>query len=155
MSESEEVYITWDEAKYLQDRVDHQIEWYNKSSVKNKKRYLRLQSLDLVVSASIPVLSLFLGLSWASFSIALLGSFSTLLTGIIALHSYRDNWKEYRTVTESLKHEKHYFVTSTGPYKDHPEAFDLLVARVESLISQQNTSWEQRVGIDNSVSGGV
>ncbi|HFC76762.1 MAG TPA: DUF4231 domain-containing protein, partial [Candidatus Moranbacteria bacterium] len=41
---------------------------------------------------------------------------------------------------ESLKHEKYLFLTKSEPY-DIDEPFKLLVQRVESLISKENTNW--------------
>jgi hypothetical protein len=43
---------------------------------------------------------------------------------------------------EKQKHEKFLFATRTGPYQDQAR-FQLLVERVEALISKEATTWAQ------------
>jgi hypothetical protein len=44
------------------------------------------------------------------------------------------SWIEYRATAESLRKEKFLFLAQTEPY-DEDDAFDLLVQRVEDLVS--------------------
>ena len=62
------------------------------------------------------------------------------ISAILGLYKFQDNWTSYRTTCESLRHEKFLFLTKTNPYDDN-NAFNLLVQRVEMLISQENSSW--------------
>ena len=52
------------------------------------------------------------------------------------------SWIEYRATAESLRKEKFLFLAQTEPY-DKDDAFDLLVQRVENLLSNKNTDWAQ------------
>ena len=64
------------------------------------------------------------------------------ITAILGLYKFQENWLEFRTTCESLKHEKYLFLTKSEPY-DQEESFRLLVDRVESLISKENTAWNR------------
>lgn len=75
---------------------------------------------------------------------AILGSAVAVTTGIVSLYQFREHWIEYRTTAESMKHEKYMFQTGTGPYTGD-DAFATLVERVEALVSQENTAWQQRL----------
>ena len=65
-----------------------------------------------------------------------------LIAGLITLYRFQELWIEYRTTAETLKHEKYLYLTQSTPY-DGERAFNLLVNRVEGLISRQNSGWAQ------------
>lgn len=46
-----------DEAKYLKERLEDQIDWYDRKSISNQKSFKRLQVLIIVASATILFLS--------------------------------------------------------------------------------------------------
>jgi hypothetical protein len=136
--------------EYIKERLDSQIGWYDRKSAINKKYFIIFQIITLVASASIPVFSIFSeGNSWARILIAILGSATAITTGIVSLYQFREHWIEYRTTAESLKHEKYMFLTGTGPYAGE-DAFSLMVERVETLLSQENTGWQQRLKTQKS-----
>ena len=130
--------------EYLEDRVEGQITWYDEKSRLNKRGFVVLQIITLIAAASIPVFSLFSGEMWARLIVAVLGSATAVTTGIVSLYQFREHWIEYRTTAESLKHEKYMFQTKTGPYSGD-DAFSMLVDRVEALVSEENTTWHQRL----------
>ena len=45
--------------EYISTRVDDQIEWYDKKSMKAQKLYKRSQFAEIIISALIPVLTSF------------------------------------------------------------------------------------------------
>jgi len=130
--------------EYLKDRVEGQITWYDRKSRLNKQGFIILQIITLVAAASVPVFSIFSGDLWARVIVAILGSATAVTTGIVSLYQFREHWIEYRTTAESLKHEKYMFQTGTGPYTGD-DAFAAFVERVEALVSQENTAWQQRL----------
>jgi len=73
-----------------------------------------------------------------------LGLLITFITGVVTLYKFQENWIEYRTTCESLRHEKFLFLTQGDPY-DIEDSFKLLVQRVENLISRENTQWAQYI----------
>ena len=43
--------------EYLKNRLDDQIDWYDRKSVQNQKWFKRLQVISIIAAASIPFLS--------------------------------------------------------------------------------------------------
>ena len=132
------------EEEYLKKRLNDQIAWYDQKSVCNQKWFKRLQVFQLAAAASIPVLVNYVTDSsgWIRLLVAFLGASIAIVSGIIALYKLQENWLEYRTTCESLRHEKYLYLTKTEPYNtDDP--FALLVNRIETLISKENTNWAQ------------
>ena len=136
--------------EYLKDRVDQQIDWYNRRSRWNKRWFICLQVVILTASASVPVVVLvpfvFEGKAWIRVAVAVLGSLTAVLTGVISLMQFRKNWIEYRVVAESLKSEKFMFQTETGPYAEG-DRFSKFVERTETLISKEHKNWWQHLSI--------
>lgn len=130
--------------EYLKERVEDQIAWYDRKSRLNKQGFISLQIITLVLAASVPVFSMLSGDLWVRVIVAIFGSATAVTTGTVSLYQFREHWIEYRTTAESLKHEKYMFQTGTGPYAG-AEAFEALVERVEALVSQENTAWQQRL----------
>lgn len=135
-----------DESEYLKTRVDGQIGWYDKKSCYHQKWYKGLRIVEIVAAASIPFLVGYITDTELFFRIivGLLGLAIAVITAVVSLCQFQENWVEYRTTCESLKHEKFLFLTKTEPYNvDTP--FPLLVQRVESMISKENTMWSQYI----------
>lgn len=130
--------------QYIKERIDDQIDWYDHKSSVNKQCFYIFQIVILIASASIPVLSIFSIDMRARVLIAVFGSVTAIATGIVSLYKFRENWIEYRTTAESLKHEKYMFQTKAGCYIGD-DSLQSLVERTEMLISQENTSWRQRL----------
>lgn len=131
-----------DETAYLKERLDNQITWYDKKSQLNQRCYKVIQVSQLIAAASIPLLSGFVLDKEITFKLLIggLGTIIAILNGIEGLLKFQENWIEYRTTCESLRHEKYFFDTKTNPY-DGSEPFHLLVERVEALISKENSKW--------------
>jgi hypothetical protein len=140
-----------DDREYIDGRLEDQIRYYDKSSVRNKRRYMFFKVTEITIAASIPVL---LAISEMVDSAgyeplilrgiaAALGGGVAIFSGIQALGKYQENWMAYRTTCEMLRHEKYFYETSCGPYKDPANRAALLVQRVEELISTENTNWQR------------
>ena len=133
------------EDEYLNDRLNDQIDWYDKKSQTNQKWFKRLRLLEIVAAVIIPFLA-GIGSNIPHYSIIIggLGMIIAVSAGLSALYKYHENWIEYRTTSETLKHEKYLFQTKCSPY-NNDNAFCQLVERVESLISKENTQWSRYV----------
>jgi hypothetical protein len=132
-----------DEAKYLEERLENQIDWYDSKSIANQKYFKRLQVLIIVASATIPFLVGFMDENtlFLKIVVGLLGLSIATATAILGLYQFQENWLEYRTTCETLRHEKYLFLTGAAPYNED-EPFFLLVERIEGLISKENTNWQ-------------
>ncbi len=132
------------ETEYLKNRIEDQINWYGKKSTINKK-WFRMCQLTQLIMATLITLSGTIPINdypWVQIIVPVLGGIIAVISGLLGLFKFQENWLEYRTVCESLKHEKFLFLTKSDPYNlEGP--LNLLVSRVETLISKENTNWAQ------------
>ncbi|CAA0145596.1 conserved hypothetical protein [Tenacibaculum maritimum] len=104
------------EEEYIKERVDDQIDWYEEKSAVNKKYHLWTKGLVIVFAALIPFAAGFISEQtiWLNYVIAILGVLTAIFTGLSALLKFQEKWNEYRTTSETLKHEKYLFRTQAG-----------------------------------------
>lgn len=135
-------------AEYLQQRLEDQIDWYSNKSSLCQCRYKVIRIVEIVASAIIPLLS---GMGekvpYGPWIIGLLGVTIAIATAVSSLFKYHENWIQYRSTSEALKHEKFLFLAGAAPY-DGENSFHVLVQRVEGLISNENTTWTQTINND-------
>lgn len=128
--------------KYLKDRVDEQINWYSSMSKRNQRIYKLLKTVEIVFAALIPFLVTFVssGFSYIKAIVGILGISITIISGILALYRFQENWLDFRTTAESLKREKFLFLARVNIYNSD-NALPLFVQRIEDLMSKENTRW--------------
>lgn len=139
--------------EYITERVDGQIVWYDDKSQRAQKWFKRFRVIEIISAGSIPLFAGFGGGSnWSIIVVAILGAIVAVLASLLSLNQFQENWIEYRTTCESLKHEKYLFLTNAEPYHEE-DPFGLFVQRIESLISKENSAWSQytRSGADSSI----
>lgn len=136
-----------DTEEYIKSRLDDQISWYDNRSIDAQKKFKRCQAVEIIAAALIPLLSGYVtSCKWIPVIISLLGTLIVVLASISRLGKYHENWLQYRETCELLRHEKYLFITGTKPYED--QNFQLLVERVESIISAENINWSQLASAD-------
>lgn len=130
--------------KYLQDRVEPEINWYDKKSKFNKILFMTLQIIEITSAAIIPFLAGYNeSIPHGSIIVGILGIVIALCAGLSSLYKFQENWLLYRTTCESLRHEKYLFLTKSKPYENE-DSFNQFVINVENLISKENTQWAHR-----------
>ena len=138
--------------QYIDERVDDQIGWYDRKSGNAQKAFKFIRGLEVIAAGLIPLFAGFgNGTHSSVLTIGALGAGVAILASFLSLFQFQENWIEYRTTCESLKHEKYLFLTGAEPYND-VAPYDLFVQRIESLISKENSVWSQytRTGADES-----
>ena len=131
---------------YIKDRVDGQIEWYDRKSGTNQCWFRWLRIVEIIAAASIPLLVGYTdSISELKVVVGILGLLIAVIAGVLGLYQFQENWTGYRTTCEALKQEKYLFLTKTQPY-DQGDSFALFVQRVETLISKERTNWGQYIG---------
>ena len=144
-----------DFAKYLKERYHDQVDWYDRKSIANQKFYRRFQWTLIVLASLTPIL---IGIEkWVDNDIMLwlplITSFIVAIaTAALKTFKYQENWIDYRSTCESLKHEKYLFLTGASPYATE-NAFALLVERIENLLAKENNAWSQQTssGVNQSL----
>jgi hypothetical protein len=133
------------EDKYLSARVDDQIDWYDRKSQSAQKNFKQLRGCEIIAAALIPLIA---GFAEAPFPVTLivgiLGACIAIIAAFISLNQYQENWIGYRTICETMKHEKYLFLTKVAPYHQQ-DAFALFVQRIEGLVSKENTQWSKNI----------
>jgi hypothetical protein len=65
-----------------------------------------------------------------------------LITGILSIYRFQENWVIYRATSEKLKYQLIAFETHLEPYHEEATRFPLLVKTVEGILSQENGQWQ-------------
>ena len=131
-------------SKYLTERYEEQIGWYDSKAARNQTIYHLMQWSLIVLAAITPVLielkpQLLVagGVKWATITSAIV----VMLTAGLKTFKYQENWINYRTTCETLRKEKYFHEAGLGEYAGAEDKEALFVDRVESLISRENTMW--------------
>ncbi|MDD5033808.1 MAG: DUF4231 domain-containing protein [Methylococcaceae bacterium] len=131
------------EQDYLEQRLQNQIDWYDRKSQSSQFWYKKLRIVELVAAALIPLLSGYSEVSvYMTPLVGLLGLLITVVAGILNLNQYQERWVAYRSTSESLQQEKFLYLARCAPY-DGEDAFTRLVRRVEGLIGKEYNAWIQ------------
>jgi hypothetical protein len=120
------------------ERLETQIDWYDRKSKRNQSWFKRLKVLQIVTAAALPVAA---GVSAPLWLMGGGGALIVTLEGLQQLQQYQQNWTTYRSTCERLKHEKYLFLAAAGPYTQAPRPAALLAERVEGLVSQEHAAW--------------
>lgn len=132
--------------EYVKDRLEDQIGWYDRKSLSAQRNFKYVRVAEITCAAVIPLLAGYADSTHPSIgvTIGVLGAVVAILAGLLGLYQFEHHWVEYRTTCESLKKEKYLFLTASEPYdQEADERFALLVQRVETLVSKENTNWAQ------------
>ena len=132
-----------DVKEYIKERLDPQIEWYSKKSKHCQKLYKTIQIIEIILAATIPLLSGYSDILLISIIIGILGIIITILESIAKLNKYHEYWIQYRSTCEILKYQKHIYLTSSAPYNKEDESVDnLFVRNIEQIISSEKNQWK-------------
>lgn len=133
-----------DDQQYLTERLEDQLQWYDQKSQYSQKWFKRLRLTEIFSAALIPFLSGYSDkVSHFEWIVAGLGVVIAVSAAASSLFKFHENWIQYRTTAEQLRHEKYLYLTGTKPYNSEEDKFKILVTRVESLISKENSYWSE------------
>lgn len=132
------------------ERLEDQLDWYDRKSIAAQRAYKRAKTFELVVAATVPVLA---ALSAPAAVTAAFAAIVVICEGLLQLNQWQTTWVLYRATAEALKHEKYLHLSAAGPYSG-PDRDRVLAERVEGLVSQEHAKWtEARSRRDNSDEG--
>jgi hypothetical protein len=129
--------------QYLSERVDDQINWFNRRSGWNQQRYKYFRIASTALAVSIPFLTGLIGVGdelVLKITIGLIGALVAVIEGIQSTYKFHENWIQYRTTAETLLNHKFMFQCAAGPYADD-DAFHRFVENVEGILAAENNSW--------------
>ncbi len=132
--------------KYIKDRYEDQVGWYDKKSMHNQRWAKRYQTTIIILFAITPVFAA-LELKWPTIiSSALVAA----TAGILKYYRFEDHWHNYRTTCETLKKEKVMYKSGIGPYESTADKMKLFIERAEALISKENVVWTEILSRDEN-----
>ena len=135
---------------YIQNRVDDQIEWYERKAAFNKFRYRITEIIIIVSGALIPLINSSAIFSSGSdnhtnllFVSSILGFIITIVTGFSKMEKYFESWTLYRTNAELLKKEKFLYQNNSGQYYKIPQQDQdkLFVENIEFILLSEITKY--------------
>ena len=136
--------------KYISDRLDDQIKYYDLKSIEYKKKHETISVSTIIISAIIALVPAFIDIlpnceGVISFLSALLAATITVLQAIDKLKKYNDLFYQFRMTCEKLKQEKELYLHQSGEYKRTDEMTNeqLFVERCESIMATENGTWAQ------------
>lgn len=138
--------------EYISTRLDTQIEWYDGKSISCQKRYKLIQIIEIILAATIPLLSGYCNITIVSIAVGIIGIIITILESLTKLLKYHENWIQYRTTCELLKYQKYIFLTKTAPYNTTEETVEnMFIKNIEQIISSENNQWKSyNIKVNNS-----
>ncbi len=139
------------DVEYIAERLDSQMNWYDKKSSENKKKYKRIKRTEAVIAAFIPIVITFGAFkivqenNWDVYiqvTAALAGVALVVMNSLLELDEHHKLWKEYRVTCEMMRHERYMYVTRSEPY-DEADAFPRLVEKIEAILNSETQRWKQ------------
>jgi hypothetical protein len=121
------------------DRLEDQLDWYDRKSMAAQRAYKRVKLSQLIIGATVPVVA---GLHVTAAITAALAAFVVVAEGAQQLYQWQTNWVLYRSTAESLKHEKYLYLARAGPYNTD-DRHRVLAERLEGLVSQEHAKWTE------------
>lgn len=133
--------------KYIQERVQDQIDWHKRKSELMHKKFNRLKNIDTVVASLVPVTlsvhSALGGIGAGGYGhsgevllkmiTAAAGVWLTISSGFFEVEGYEKKAKDYKKLYKKLETEKFKYLTRTEPY-DEDDAYGKIVMNVENQL---------------------
>lgn len=130
--------------QYIEERLNPQIQWYSSKSSINQKRYKISQIFEIILATLIPLLSAYSDIKLIAFIVGLFGAFIAIIESISKLYKFHENWIQYRTTAEMLKHEKYLFLTRSSHYQISEGTIEnIFIQNIEDIISSESKNWNQ------------
>lgn len=129
--------------QYLKERVNDQINWYNKNSGNNKFYYTTTKVVLTISAAIIPALTAYMDNNNIVIKIAIgvLSVLMAILANVNGIFRFKENWIQYRNMCELLQIEKQLYLAEAGKYKNNKEKDSLFVESIEGLLKSESRQW--------------
>ena len=136
--------------EYLKERVDNQINWFNKKSSTNKNWYYGLGVFEIFLAISISFINITGLIEESSKSLisSIIGGLIAAIAGLLTFVKFQQNWFRYRITSESLISEKYKFITMSEPYSAE-DAYNQFVNNIELILTRENKKWAESDNNDN------
>jgi len=124
------------------ERLEYRIKWYEVKSMKNRKVFKVMKSLQITMAILIPAI-VHIDMPITKWVISILGALIAIFESVQYMNQYEATWISHRVIAERLEREKFLFLAAAGPYQalDDTERLTKLAERVEELVSIEQPNW--------------
>ena len=119
-------------------RLEDQIDWYDKKSSYNQRRFKILKISQIIAGALIPFAS---SVGAPAAVAGGLGVLIVIFEGLQSLSQHQQSWISYRSTWQKLTQEKYLWLAKAGPYESAPNPDAVMAERIEALMSSEITNW--------------
>lgn len=131
---------------YITNRIVPQMEWYSSKSRSYKKKYYRWMTAVIMISAFVPVVSVFAdGSIWVKALLAALGAGTTACNAYLSLQNYKDLWLSYRKTREAVLRTLYFYFNNIGVFSQsgtQEEKDARLIILCENELSSETGGWQ-------------
>jgi hypothetical protein len=120
------------------ERLEEEIEFYDKSAVRKRRFWRALATTELVAAASVPAAA---ALGGSTGLLGMLGAVVVICQGILGLFQSQSRYLAHRRTYERLKSERALYRAQAGPYRSREDPEVLLAERVEDIRQEETDSW--------------
>jgi len=133
---------TADFERYLKERVDDQVNYFDISAIRNQQAYRRIK-ITAISCNVLTTMTIALAFTVTEPYKVWMGILALILSTIVLatyqleeFQNYGAKWEKFRLVAEQLKSEKYRFLNRTGSYSDDDDRYNMkqFVETVESII---------------------
>jgi len=124
------------------ERLEYRIKWYEDKSMKNRRIFKVMKSLQITMAILIPAI-VHIDLPITKWVISILGALIAIFESVQYMNQYEATWISHRVIAERLEREKFLFLANAGPYQtlEENERLTKLAERVEELVSIEQPNW--------------
>lgn len=131
-------------AKYLTERYQDQLNYYEGASGKNQRKYKYFQWALIIFSTLTTILVALPKPEKFDTQYVIVGTAAivTILTSALKTFQYQELWVTYRSTIERLKPEIYYYTFNVGDYgQSGVDKETLFVTRVEGILGKEHDAW--------------
>lgn len=128
---------------YAMGLANRSYAWYQRAAMRARRYYRITESLQLLVSAAIPVAAV-LAPDEARVP-ALLGGIVVVLTGLRSVFHWQDDYLRFSQAREAIEAERRLYRTGAAPYDDEGTRERALTAAVTRIEQGEMSAWAQLV----------
>jgi hypothetical protein len=123
------------------DRIREQSAWYGKNARHNRSTYITFKMVEIVMAASIPIVSVAVAGDLQRWTSAILGALIGIIEAILQLGQYHQNWLTYRATREALRREDFLHSAKAGPYSGQADPDAVYAERADMIMSGESSKW--------------
>lgn len=125
--------------------IQGQMSYFDKKSIKEKRRYIFLSVVALVTNAAVPIVATFSSIP-APYNqiVAALSAVAAVCNGILLVTNSAKNWKHYRDSYTDLEAVLRAYKAGVGDFKglSEEDAFECFCEKCENVLIADRKSWE-------------